>query len=94
MDDISKPSVDELIRLAFNDANTTLANTIEAIENAPSSKLEKKDINKMVEEAVTKGTAIVRNEMQTMETHLTSQAKNKTLPRMQQTKQLEPSRKK
>ena len=30
----------------------------------------------MVEEAVTKGTAIVRDEMQTLETRLTSQAKN------------------
>ena len=46
------------------------------MENAPSNALEKKDINKIVEEAVAKGTAIVRNEMQTMETRLTSQAKN------------------
>ena len=36
----------------------------------------KKDINKIVEEAVAKGTAIVRNKMHTMETRLTTQAKN------------------
>jgi hypothetical protein len=56
--------------------NTALANTVEAMENAPSNTLGKKDISKMVEEAVAKGTTIVRDEMQTMETCLTSQAKN------------------
>ena len=76
LDGISKPSGEELTRLGFYDVNTALANTVEAMENAPSNALEKKDINKIVEEAVAKGTAIVRNEMQTMETRLTSQAKN------------------
>ena len=76
LDGISKPLGEELTRLGFNDVNTTLANTVEAMENAPSNALEKKDINKIVEEAVAKDTAIVRNEMQTMETRLTSQAKN------------------
>lgn len=56
--------------------NTALANTVEAIENAPSNGLAKKDISKMVEEAVAKGTTIVRDDMQIMETRLTSQAKN------------------
>ena len=56
--------------------NTALANTVEAMKNAPSNALGKKDISKVVEEAIAKGTAIVRNEMQTMETRLTSQAKN------------------
>ena len=51
--------------------NTALANTVEAMENAPSNGL-KKNINKMVEEAVAKGIAIVRDEMQTMETRLTN----------------------
>ena len=76
LDGISKPSGEELTRLGFNDMNTALANTVEAMENAPSNGLGKRDISKMVEEAVAKGTAIVRDEMQTMETRLTSQAKN------------------
>ena len=75
LDSIYKPSGEELTRLGFNDVNTALANTIDAIKNAPSNTLEKKDINKIVEETVAKGTAIVRTEMQTMETRLTSQAK-------------------
>jgi hypothetical protein len=54
--------------------NTALANTVEAMENAPSNELGKKNIHQMVEEIVAKGTAIVRDEMQTMETGLTSQA--------------------
>ena len=76
LDGISKPSGEELTRLGFNDMNTALANTVEAMENAPSNGLGKKDIHQMVEEAVAKGTAIVRDEMQIMETRLTSQAKN------------------
>ena len=75
LDSIYKPSGEKLTRLEFNDVNTALANTIDAMENAPSNTLEKKDINKIVEETVAKGTAIVRTEMQTMETRLTSQAK-------------------
>jgi hypothetical protein len=46
------------------------------MENAPSNALGKKNINKIVEKAVAKGTAIVRDEMQTMETRLTTQTKN------------------
>lgn len=76
LDGISKPSTEELTRLGFNDVTTALADTVEAMENAPSNALGKKDINKIVEEAVAKGTAIVRDEMQTMETRLTTQAKN------------------
>ena len=76
LDGISKPSNEELTRLGFNDVTTTLADTVEAMENAPSNSLGKNDINKIVEEVVAKGTAIVRGEMQTMETRLTTQAKN------------------
>ena len=68
MDAISKPSVEELTCLGFNDVNTALANTVEAMDNAPSNSLEKKDINKIVEKTVAKGTAIVLNKTQTMET--------------------------
>ena len=42
----------------------------------PSKHLEDNDINKIIDEVVAKGTAIVRTEMQTMETRLTTQAKN------------------
>ena len=73
---ISKPSTKELTRLGFNDVTTALADTVEAMENGPSNALGKKNINKIVEEAVAKGTAIVRDEMQVMETRLTTQAKN------------------
>jgi ribosomal protein S17 len=76
LDSISKPSCEELTRLDFNDVNTALANTVEAMENAPSNRLRNNDISDMVEVAVAKGTVIVRDEMQIMETRLTSQAKN------------------
>ena len=76
LDGISKASNEKLIRLGFNDVITAFANTVEAMENAPSNALEKNDINKIVEEVVAKGTAIVRDEMHTMETHLITQAKN------------------
>ena len=46
------------------------------MENMSSKALGKNDINKIVEEAVAKGTTIVRTKMQTMETRLTTQAKN------------------
>lgn len=75
LDGISKSSVEELTRLGFNDVTTALADMIEAMENAPSNTLGKKNINKIVEEAVAKGTAIVRTEMHTKETRLTTQAK-------------------
>lgn len=72
LDDISKTSVKELTRLRFNDDDTALANIVKAMENAPSSGLRKKDINKIVEKTMAKGTAIFCNEMQTMKTCLTS----------------------
>ena len=72
LDGISKPSNEELTRLGFNDVTTALANTVEAMENVSSKALGKNDINKIVEEAVAKDTAIVRTEMQTMETRLTT----------------------
>jgi len=76
LDGISIPSGEELTRLGFNDMSTALTNTVEAMENAPSNGLRKKDISQMVEKAVAKGTPIVRDEMQIMEIRLTSQAKN------------------
>ena len=75
LDGISKPSVERLTRLDFNDVTTAFADTVDAMKNAPSNAIGKKDINKIVEEAVAKGTAIVRTEMHTMETHFTTQVK-------------------
>lgn len=75
MNGISKPLVEELTQLWFNDDNTALANTVEAMENSPFNSLGKKNINKIIEEVVAKGTVIVYNEMQRMKTRLTSQAK-------------------
>lgn len=40
LDGISKPSDEELVRLGFNDINTSLA--LEAMENVPSNRLRKK----------------------------------------------------
>ena len=76
LDEISKPSNNELIRLEFNDVTTALVNTAEAMENVSCKTLGKNNINKIIEEAVAKYTAIVRTEMQTMETRLTTQTKN------------------
>ena len=78
LDGISKPSNEELTRLAFNDVTTALANTVEAMENVSSKAFGKNYINKIIEEVIAKGTAIVRTEIQTMETRLTTQAKNFT----------------
>lgn len=70
LDRTSKPITKELTRLGFNDVNTAIANTAKTTENAPSTTLEKRDINTIVEKAMAKGTALVRYEMQTMETRL------------------------
>lgn len=67
LDEIYKSFTEELIRLGFNDVTNTLADTVEAMENGSSNALGKNDINKTLKEAVAKGTAIVHNEMQTME---------------------------
>ena len=36
LDGINAPSQEELTRLEFSDVNTTLVNTVEALENAPT----------------------------------------------------------
>jgi hypothetical protein len=55
LDGIDGPSASELARLDFSDVNTALANTIQALENAPSKGYTKADLSKLVEEAVNKG---------------------------------------
>jgi hypothetical protein len=63
LDDIDAPSTSELARLGFADVNTTLANTIKALKNAPSKGYTKADLSKLVEEAVNKGATEIRKEM-------------------------------
>lgn len=36
---------EELIKLGFNNVNMVLANTVETMENGPSNRLRKKNIN-------------------------------------------------
>ena len=52
LDGINAPTNEELVRLGFQDVNTALANTVEAIENATSKGYNKVDFDKMVEKAV------------------------------------------
>lgn len=75
LDGISKPSMEELTRLGFNDVNTTLADTVEIMENTPSNGLRKNNKQNSRRNCRQRH-AIVRNEMQIMETRLTSQTKN------------------
>ena len=63
LDGIDAPTAEELVRLGFTDVNTALANTIQALENAPSKGYTKADLGKMVEEAVNKGAMEIRKEM-------------------------------
>ena len=46
LDGTNAPSNEELIRLGFQDVNTALANTVEAIENATSKGYNKVDLKK------------------------------------------------
>ena len=70
LDGIFEPSNDELTRLEFNNVTTALANTVKAMENVSTKTLGKNDINKIMEEAVAKVTAIVRTEMKIIKTNL------------------------
>ena len=78
LDGANAPSLEELIRLGFSDVNTALANTIEALENAPykptNKALTKEELNKMVEEAVNKGTMEIRSEMISMKDTIVKEA--------------------
>ena len=49
LDGINAPSPTELTKLGFSDVNTALANTVEALENAPSNGLTRQEVRKMVE---------------------------------------------
>ena len=49
LDGINAPSQEELTRLGFSDVNTALANTVEALENAPTKGLTRQEVKAMVE---------------------------------------------
>ena len=49
LDGINAPSPTELTKLGFSDVNTALANTVEALENAPTNGLTRQEVRKMVE---------------------------------------------
>ena len=75
LDDIDAPSAIELTRLGFSDVNTALANTIQALENAPSKGYTKADLGKMVEETINKGTLEIRKEMSLLKEEIVEEAK-------------------
>ena len=75
LDGIDAPSTSELARLGFSDVNTALANTIQALENAPSGGYTKSDLGKMVEEAVNKGAMVIRKEMSILKEEIVGEAK-------------------
>ena len=75
LDGIDAPSAKELARLDFADVSTALANTIQALENAPSKGFTKAYLSKMVEEAVNKGAVEIRKEIRTLKEEIVEEAK-------------------
>ena len=75
LDGSDAPSATKLVRLGFADVNTALANTIQALENAPSKGYTKAYLNKMVEEAVHKGAVEIRKEMSILKEEIVEEAK-------------------
>ena len=75
LDGIDAPSPIELTRLGFSDVNTALANTIQAMENAPSKGYTKADLSKMVEEAVNKGAVVIRKDMSLLKKEIVEEAR-------------------
>ena len=75
MDGSDAPSAIELARLGFADVNTALANTIQALENAPSKGYTKADLSKMVKEAVNKEVVEICKEMNLLKEEIVEEAK-------------------
>ena len=75
LDGTNAPTIEKLVRLGFQDVNTTLANTVEAIENATSKGYNKVDFEKMVEKVVIQGTEDIRKEMVTMKKDIVKEAR-------------------
>ena len=75
LDGIDAPSTVEFTRLGFTNVNTALANTIQALENAPSKGYTKADLGKMVEKTVNKGAMVIRKEMSLLKGEIVEEAK-------------------
>ena len=54
LDGINAPSLVELSRLGFSDVNTALANTVEALENAPYKGITRQEVKTILEEESSK----------------------------------------
>ena len=54
LDVINAPLLVELFRLGFSDVNTAQANTVEALENAPSKGITRQEVKTMLEEESSK----------------------------------------
>ena len=54
LDVINAPLLVELSRLGFSDVNTTQANTVEALENAPSKGITRQEVKTMLEKESSK----------------------------------------
>ena len=69
------PTNEELVRLGFQDVNTALANTVEAIENATSKGYNKVDFEKMVEKAIIQRTEDIWKGMLIMKKDIVKEAR-------------------
>ena len=83
LDDIAKPDEDTLRKYGFMDINNAIANTVEALQNAPGSNrksLTKEDITTLVKDVVTEENGKLKSEfhadMSTLRTTISSEAQN------------------
>ena len=63
------------MRLGFSDVNTTLANTVEAMKDAPSKGYTKEELEKLIEKAINNGTIEINKEMITMKDDIVKEAR-------------------
>jgi hypothetical protein len=76
LDGIDAACTIELTRLDFVNVNTTLSNTIQALENVPSKRYTKANLTKMIEEAVDKGDVVIRKQMSILKAKNYRRSKN------------------
>ena len=75
LDGTNAPSNEKLVRLGFQDVNTALANTVEAIENATSKGYNKVDFEKMIEKAIIQRMDDIQHEMVTLKKDIVKEAR-------------------
>ena len=75
LDGVNAPTSAELAKLSFSELNTALANTIQALENAPSNNFFKSNLNQMVINAVNKEAIKIRKEMSLLKNEIVEEAK-------------------